>query len=278
MNDLEKYEFDRAGYLLIDGLLTPAQVQGMAAAVDELEAHALANVTRPPRRKPLWPWADEYHRNPERHYHTAGEQAHGKALIIEDFWNASSAFDALLDHAGTMAYIREIIPETPTINNSEIRIRYPGNATGAHMGGPIAHKYRYSFIDGRIECMMVRMVYFLHDVAADEGVFSVVPGTHKSNYHSPYKNMSPDDEPGMIGLPVKAGDAILFTEHLRHGGLINRSDRTRKTLHVGYGPAWMMSQNMATMDEAPYITEATRQRLDDAQNKLFNLGRAARDY
>ena len=73
----------------------------------------------------------------------------------------------------------------------------------------------------------------------------------------------------MIGLPVKAGDAILFTENLRHGGFINRSQQTRKTLHVGYGPHWMMSQNIATMDEPPFITEETRARLTLAQYNLF---------
>ena len=32
-----------------------------------------------------------------------------------------------------------------------------------------------------------------------------------------------------LGLPVKAGDAILFTENLRHGGRSIRSGRTRKS-------------------------------------------------
>ena len=113
------------------------------------------------------------------------------------------------------------------------------------------------------------LVYFLHDVAPDEGVFSVVPGTHKSNYGQPYGKLGPDDEPGMIGLSVKAGDAIFFTEHTRHGGLINRSDKTRKTLHVGYGPHWMMSQNIATGDEPYYITDSTRKRLSKGQLELF---------
>ena len=50
-------------------------------------------------------------------------------MIIEDFFNGDSAFDMLVDHAPTMDYIRAIVPERPTINNSEIRIRYPGNQT-----------------------------------------------------------------------------------------------------------------------------------------------------
>lgn len=272
MNDIEKYEFDRLGYLVIKDMLTPEEAQSMKAAVDELEAHALENLTKPPRKDSPWGWA-QYHRSPDRGYHASGQKGEGKSLIIEDFWNASAAFDVLINHDKTMAYINAIIMGTATINNSEIRIRYPKNATGTHMGGPIGHKYRYAFTNGQIDCMMVRMVYFLHDVEAHQGPFSVVPATHKSSYNTPYKDMGPDDEPGMVGLPVKAGDAILFTEHLRHGGLINRSEQTRKTLHVGYGPPWMMSQNIATGDEVPYITPQTRKRLNADQNKLFALGK-----
>jgi ectoine hydroxylase-related dioxygenase (phytanoyl-CoA dioxygenase family) len=116
--------------------------------------------------------------------------------------------------------------------------------------------------------MMVRMIYFVQDVDADQGAFCVVPGTHKTKLPIPY-TCSVDEEPGMIGLEVKAGDAILFTENLRHGGLTNRSDQVRKTLHVGYGPAWMMSQNISTMDEVPYLKPETWHRYDQGQRDLF---------
>jgi hypothetical protein len=266
MNDVEKYEFDRLGYLVIKDMLTKAQARTLFDAINELEEHALARLHVPPRKQAAW--GHDYHADDERGYHAWGERAEGKTLIIEDFWNASPAFDMLLDHACTLDYIREIVQGRFTINNSEIRIRYTNNASGTHMGGPIDHKYRYGFTGGRIDCMMVRIVYFVHDVGPEQGPFCVVPATHKSNYRSPYGN-NPDNEPGMVGLPVEAGDAILFTENLRHGGLTNRSPQTRKTIHVGYGPHWMMSQNIATMDEPPHITEATRARLTLDQNNLF---------
>lgn len=266
MNDIEKYEFDRLGYLVIKEMLTPAEVATLAAAIDELEEHALARIQAPPRKQAAW--GQDYHADAELHYHAWGQRAEGKTLMIEDFWNTGPAFDLLLDHQRTLAYISQIILGRYTINNSEIRIRYQGNASGTHMGGPIDHKYRYAFTGGQIDCMMVRMVYFVHDVGPEEGPFCVVPATHKSNYKSPYGN-NPDVEPGMIGLPVQAGDAILFTENLRHGGFTNRSPQTRKTLHIGYGPHWMMSQNIATMDEPPFLTDATRARLTVAQNNLF---------
>jgi hypothetical protein len=268
MNDIEKYEFDRQGFLVLPQFLTPEEIARLAAAIDALEDHALRHVNLPPRKKALW--GPEYHFNAERGYYAWGSNRQGETLMVEDFFNADPAFDFLVNHEPTMRHIRDIVQGPIRINNSELRIRYQGNATGTHMGGPLDHKYRYGFNQRGIDCMMVRMIYFVQDVSNEEGAFCVVPGTHKSNYPSPY-HCPPEEEPGMIGLEVKAGDAILFTENLRHGGLPNRSPRPRKTLHVGYGPVWMMSQNIATMDEMQFITPETLARYDAAQRSLFLL-------
>ena len=267
MNEIQKYEFDRLGYLVIPALLTASEVEGLAKAIDALEDLATERLKHPVDK--VSAWGPEYRHDAERGYYVQGAREEGRTMIIEDFFNADAAFDLLVDHAPTMNYIRAIVQERPTINNSEIRIRYPGNQTGTHLGGPVASKYRYSYTAQGISCMMVRMIYFVHDVGPGEGEFCVVPATHKSNMESPYEGSDPDKEPGMLGLPVKAGDAILFTENLRHGGLTNRSQQTRKTLHVGYGPYWMKSQNIATMDEEPNILPGTFARYSPEQRLLF---------
>jgi hypothetical protein len=266
MTEIEQYEFDRQGYIVIKNMLTDQEVASLRSTVDVLEEHALEHVDKPPQK--VSAWGATYHVNAEKGYHVQGSKAEGKTLIVEDFWNADSAFDVLLDHSRTMDYVRAVVRSRPTINNSEIRIRYKGNASGSHGGTrPDNSKYRYGF-DGRIDCMMVRMVYFVHDVTNEQGAFCVVPGTHKGNLACPY-DRDPDTEPGMIGLEVEAGDAIFFTEHLRHGGLTNRSDQVRKTIHVGYGPYWMMSQNIATMDEPQFVTNETMARYTTQQRDLF---------
>ena len=268
MNEIERYEFDRQGFVVIDNMITPAQVASLAAAVDALEEHAVARIAAPPRTRS--PWGAEYHRDPDLGYHVQGTRAEGSTVIIEDFWNADPAFDLLIGHQPTMDYVNAVIQGRPTINNSEIRIRYRGNQSTNHGGTRAANgKYRYLVNQHGIDCMMVRMVYFLHDVSREQGAFCVIPGTHKGNFDCPYDTNDPDREPGVVGLEVKAGDAIFFTEALRHGGLTNRSAQVRKTLHVGYGPHFMMSQNIATMDEPPYLTDATRARLTAAQLDLF---------
>ncbi len=271
MNEIEAYEFDRLGYIVIPDFLSADQVAALSAAIDALEEDALAGVGRPPDK--ISAYGLEYRHDAERGYFVSGDREEGNTLIIEDFYNADPVFDILIDHPPTMAYIRAIIQERLTINNSEIRIRYPGNQTGSHMGGHVGRKHRYYYSGQGIDCMMVRMVYFVHDVEPGQGEFCVVPATHKSNMLSPYEGTNPDTEPGMIGLPVKAGDAILFTENLRHGGLTNRSQQTRKTLHVGYGPYWMKSQNHSTMDEEPYVLPSTFARWNDAQRLLLRAHR-----
>ena len=268
MNDMQRYEFDRQGFLVIENMLTGAQVAKLAAAVDTLEEHAVARLDTAPRKRS--PWGTEYHRDLDLGYHVQGSRQEGSTVIIEDFWNAAPAFDLLIGHQPTMGYVCAVIQGRATINNSEIRIRYRGNQSTNHGGTRAANsKYRYHVNQHGIDCMMVRMVYFLQDVSNEQGAFCVVPGTHKGNFDCPYDTNDPDREPGVVGLEVKAGDAIFFTEALRHGGLTNRSPQVRKTLHVGYGPHFMMSQNIATMEEPPYLTAATRARLSAAQLALL---------
>lgn len=268
MNDIARYEFDRLGYTVIPNLLSAEQVASIVPVVDALEEHAVENIDEPPRKR--GGWGSDAHRNPEKGYHVRGNRAEGKTIIIEDFWNCDPAFDFLMDLPATMEWINAVVRGRPTINNSEIRIRYKGNQSSAHGGGgrPENHKYRYNADREGIDCMMVRMVYFIHDVTDDQGAFSVVPGSHKSCFPNPYQTNS-DTMPGMIGLEVKAGDGIFFTEALTHGGLTNNSDQVRKTLHVGYGPNWMLSQNAVTADEPQYLTEATRARLTEERRDLL---------
>jgi ectoine hydroxylase-related dioxygenase (phytanoyl-CoA dioxygenase family) len=264
MTDIEIYEFDRQGYLVLPDFLMPDEVRLLKEAVDRLEGHALEHVDQPPRKRSAR--GSEYHVNEELGYHAKGEKADGKTLIIEDYWNADPAFDLLVNHEPTMRYARGIVQGHVTINNSEIRIRYTGNQSGTHR--PTGDKYTYRYNETGIDCRMVRFIYFIHDVTEGQGAFCVVPGTHKSNLQSPYEN-DPDKEPGMVSLEAKAGDAILFTENLRHGGVTNRSAQTRKTIHVGYGPYWLMSQNTSTMDEPQHVLDRTLERYDEKQRALF---------
>ena len=270
MDDCERYLFDLSGFLHIPGLLSATEAQRLHEAAVELEAHALACQHDSPRWRAVW--GPEYWQNQQHAYFAhMGGPADAKTLMIEDFWLYPDAFDVLIGHDRTMSYVRRIIQNAISINNSELRIRYTNNASGMHMGHPHGRgqKYRYEVIDGEIQSTMVRMIYFLHDVSMDEGPTCFVPGSHRNVFPVPVKTASVEGEPGVVGIPVKAGDGILFTEACRHGGFSNRSEKTRYTLHVGYGPHFLRSQNISTMDEPVHVTDELLGRLSDAQRQLL---------
>lgn len=97
----------------------------------------------------------------------------------------------------------------------------------------------------------------------------MIPGSHKSNYFSPFKDDDPTAEPGMIPLPMKAGDAIIFTENVRHGGFPNLLDQPRKTLHLMFAPVWVASQSPVHWDERVYVSENAWARYSESQRRLL---------
>lgn len=269
MNDTEHYLFDLQGYLHIPGMLTADEAGRMLTASRALEQDALACRDT----SSLWKtvWGAEYWRSEAHGYFASGEISEGKYLMAEDFWLYPDAFDVLVGHERTMTYMRRIVQDDIGINNSEMRVRCPRNASPLHMGVGTAQKpkYRYQVINGEIHSMMVRMVYFLHDVGPEDGPMCFVPGSHRGEVARPEAPDAPHDEVGNVGIPVKAGDAVLFTEACRHGGLPITSEQQRYTLHVGYGPAHLRSQNIATMDEEINVTEALLSRLSPEQQTLL---------
>jgi len=119
--------------------------------------------------------------------------------------------------------------------------------------------------------MMVHFIYFTHDVSDEGGAFCVVPGSHKSAFPCPYA-CSIDEEPGMIGLEVKTGMRFYLPKPFAMAESQNHKNETRMTLHVGYGPYWMMSQNIATMDESLFINQKLGNVIIPNKKNYSNLG------
>ena len=119
--------------------------------------------------------------------------------------------------------------------------------------------------------MMVHFIYFTHDVSDEGGAFCVVPGSHKSAFPCPYA-CSIDEEPGMIGLEVKTGMRFYLPKPFAMAESQNHKNETRMTLHVGYDPYWMMSQNIATMDESLFINQKLGNVITPNKKNYSNLG------
>jgi hypothetical protein len=282
MNEIEKYHFDLEGYILVKGILSKAEAAEYLAAADALEE----KVSATPAGVPSFTghYGIEYYTDDALGvFHYESISGGGRQVVVDDFLNASSAFDPLIGHAPTMAYVRELASGPYRLTSSELRIRYKNNKTFTHMGGPIDPRNRYEFagrpvhdaatgarIVRTFDLVTVRVLYALHDLPMENGPLCVVPGSHKANFFSPYGE-DPVNEPGMIGLPMEAGDALFFTENLRHGGLPNVLDKARKTIHLTIGPRWATSQSPAHWDGDVHVSPAAWERYSEVQRALLPI-------
>ena len=280
MNDLERYTFDLNGYLLVRKILGPEEVASALSATNALESRFVTTVNTEPQFDSL-KWTIKYHYD-EQLGTSSYESNHGGGgmqYVVDDVLNADPAFDLFVGHARTMEYVREMIESPIRINSSELRYRHQGNITGSHMGGPIDVRNEYRFVSekastertsrGRhFDLLTIRVLYALHDIPVENGPLCVVPGSHKANYPSPY-GPDPLKEPGMIPLPMEAGDALFFTENLRHGGYPNLLERVRKTVHLCYAPAWVGSQSPAHWDGVVHVTREAWARYTEQQRALL---------
>ena len=281
MNEFEKYEFDLKGYLLVKGVLDRDTAAKCLAVCDALEQRVVSTIDAEPHF--IGHYGLRYHYDQElgcSSYQT-NHGGGGEQFVVDDFLNVDPAFDALVGHEPTMSYLRQMMVGPVKIIGSELRYRQKGNITGTHMGGPIDARNRYLFVgrpqtnssqsreeDVAFDLLNVRLIYALHDLPSENGALCVVPGSHKANLHSPYGS-DPTKEPGMVTIPMEPGDALFFTENLRHGGYPNTMDRTRKTLHLCFGPSWVGSQSPAHYDGVPHVTEKAWARYNEEQRKLL---------
>lgn len=280
MNDLERYTFDLNGYLLVKGVLTRDEATHVVAVADALHDRFASSVNKEPQFESL-KFKTTYHYDEElgtSHY----DSNHGGAgvqYVVDDILNADPAFDLFVGHVPTMNYIREMVESPVRISSSELRYRHKGNITGTHMGGPtdVRNEYRFGAQthatehtpSGRhFDLLTVRVLYALHDIPVENGPLCVVPGSHKANYRSPF-GADPLKEPGMVPLPMEAGDALYFTENLRHGGYPNVMERVRRTVHICYAPAWVGSQSPAHWDGVVHVTKEAWSRYTEEQRALL---------
>jgi hypothetical protein len=180
-----------------------------------------------------------------------------------------------------MDLVNDMVLGPVALSSAELRYRYQHSKTASHMCGPVdaRNAYRYAgkpiknsgggnMLHRGIDLVSLRVLIALHDIDRDNGPLCVSPATHKSNLWSPYGG-EPDQDPTMVSLPMKAGDVILFTEALRHGGMPNRVPHVRKTIHLCYNCDWAGSPSPVHWNGPMRFRKETWAILTDEQRALF---------
>jgi ectoine hydroxylase-related dioxygenase (phytanoyl-CoA dioxygenase family) len=222
MNEEERYLFDLQGYLVLRNVISPEHLEQLNAAVARIEAME----------------ESEYPGN--AHLNNPRTPSH---LYITDILEFGEVFHPLIDHAEVLPRVAAMIGGPYRLNHAYLISRWGGGFTHFHLGNaPVAPCCQFRFADGRFYCTLVKVVFPLLDCGPEDGCFAVIPGSHKSNVPKPYGG-HPDEIPCKVAVPARAGDAIIFTEALTHGSMVNTSGRPRRTLYYAYSVKWMSDWN-----------------------------------
>lgn len=227
---LDDFEFDLRGYLVLRGALAPGEVAALNAAFDAF----------PTLR------AGEWMGNAQRRDYTAdtGFELHN-LLDCGD-----PTFDLLIDHPSWLGHARHYAGEEGTyvegvtIDENIASIRSAGGHHPVHSGGHDASvRTQYRFHNGAFRCGQVNVIVALTGIGPGDGATMVVPGSHKSNLPHPLvgdyaRGDRMDALPGAVELHLEAGDALLFTDALMHGGSSRTNPGERRVVIVRYGPSW----------------------------------------
>jgi ectoine hydroxylase-related dioxygenase (phytanoyl-CoA dioxygenase family) len=226
MNEREKYLFDLQGYIVLEDVLSPEQLQACNDAIDAQRATI--------RRRS----GDELLSGGSQAL--VGEQGRGDIGGMLT-WPAPHCriWRELLIHPRVVECLREILDDGFRLDHLYGILMTTGTEGHVlHGGGHAANPtHYYRFRNNQMRCGLTVVSYVLTDQGPGDGGFACVPGSHKSNYPAPPELRRLEDDLGCVVQPTaRAGSVIVFTEALTHGTLPWNAAHERRAMLYKYSP------------------------------------------
>lgn len=231
MNETERYLFDLNGYIVLRDVLGPEELDALNAGVDAAGVPGLLNEVNYIHTG--FPDSDDGN----------SDQAAGPVDLVNGLltdWG--KPFRDLVDHPRILPVLEQLLgPQLRLDHSYAIFMRAgAGESTPHHLhngGTPFDPSQYYLVRDGRMHNGLIVVSFALSDVNAGDGGFCVIPGSHKSSFPVPDEiRKITGEEPPVVHVPMKAGDAVVFTEAVTHGSIPWSAGHDRRAVLCKYAP------------------------------------------
>ncbi len=240
MNELElqQYLFDLQGYLVIENVLSQAEVADINRLID-------AQNLPPPGESPRFGSAPTIASSmimPDN-FPESRMKADRDAPVGAGFLEWGQPFCDLLDHPAIMPVLRLRLGDCFRLDRlygmvmrqgmgyGELHADYGASAPQSNMQ---PGEY-YAFRSNQIYEGFIVVAWALSDAGAEHGGFCCIPGSHKSHYRLPRHIADNFEDSPYVAIPkLPAGSVILFSESLTHGTALWRADHERRVLLYKY--------------------------------------------
>ena len=249
MTQQQETDFEDRGFIVLEDFLTQEELERLLAAVDEVGAR----VRQATNLGPDDPFAV---RNALAHH---------------------EAFLDLIDHPGMLPLVVDAIGWNIQIRTTHLDYRPPypqemqagdvGSGKGEdHEAGyrnvlwhpDLAGDYLFEApgLDGRLPFMEVKVFYVLSDLSeSNSGNLWMVPGSHKRKPQELRDADGKVDPAAATELKLSPGAAVLWRTATWHCVGPNRSNKTRKIMHIGYHYRWLRPTDF--IQQNPELLEAS---------------------
>jgi hypothetical protein len=209
LTESEKSDFERDGFLVLRGVLSPPEVEFYLGVVADLERQFRVE-------KELEPHATVEIRN----------------AIARD-----ARLLGLLDHPRALGAMLEILGWNIQLTTSHVFVRTPDpdqaenfKAIDWHADGPHPS---FPTVGGVWPRMYAKVGYFLTDLSQPgRGNLRVVPGSHRC---ARKPDLDESGEPrGAVQVLTRPGDAVLFENRTWHAVGPNTAGVSRRNVYIGY--------------------------------------------
>lgn len=260
----EKYLFDLNGYIVVENVLTPAEV---ALANEGIDKHIAELHIR----------TDSLANNSPTLSGNRGRGELGGMMAWEEPYG--SLFRSTLGQRNIVPHLTELLGRGFRVDHLTTLFTMDKGTEGFYFHGHAGPNWDasefYLHRNGKMYCGLTVVSLQLTDCNPGDGGFAVVPGSHKANFNAPHELLQYEKYQDMVRqITYKAGDAVIFTEALTHGTLPWTSDQPRRTLLTRYHrgshayvpakemPAWAGERERILL-QPPFHTRLNRATLPD---------------
>jgi ectoine hydroxylase len=241
LTDSERRKFNEDGYLIVEGALSPEQIEMLTRLVDATYERALGKGHDPKT-----------------------------ALFYPNFIPDDPAFQDLVDYPKVLPKVWGILGWNIYLYHAHLIVTPPSGTAredktfGWHQDSGRVNQEMESHPRPRLS---LKVGYFLSDSSQEgRGNFWILPKSHLSDELE--KPASGIGQPaGAIPVLAKPGSAVFFDRRLWHTASPNWSEVTRKILFYGYGYRWIRTKDDMTVQTLwPTCSPIRRQMLGGAVN------------
>jgi len=216
------YEFDLNGYIILKNIINKKRINKINKILQSLEGKKPADL--PPNI-------------------FFGKKKNQSEAYISNILEADKEFEKLAAIPKILKIMAHLTSNFFRLNHTVAMTKFKKNTyTDLHMGNLPNHPKIFYFVkDAKIFSNLTKVLFPICNNTEKDGGFAVIPGSHKSNFKRPYNN-NPKNNKLLNFVDAKPGDAVIFTEALAHGSMINKTNNIRRIItycySVGYMPDW----------------------------------------